>query len=248
MTQKISQLFRKIALVVGFVAQGLAQQHALAAAETIFPGSEPAPPSNSLSQTNRSRTPRDDPRLSRPRTRTVAASRGDCQVAGAGLPELLTVVPDEFYFEALPTTSPRPTFWAYSPYIVEADTKVEFVLYAQEGGDTSGDPIVTQLIEAVGPGIFSIPFPSTAPSLEVGKVYEWFIKVYCDNEDVIPIADAALVTLIRTGSDNNTAWYDRLHEFADALSRNPNSPLRRDWEDLLRSSGLAALLDQPVID
>lgn len=187
------------------------------------------------------------PRRGRRRTRSVAASRGDCQVADEGLPQLLTIVPDIYDSSPL-TTSARPTFWAYSPYQMNEGMRMEFVLYDRTDNDSSDRPLFAEDIEVVGPGIFSIPLPSDALELENGAVYEWFIKVYCDPEDIRPASDSALVTLAIGDTNSGVIWYDQVNLLASAIQQNAANQPQRAWENFLRRSRLDDLIEQPVLE
>lgn len=188
-----------------------------------------------------------DPRLARRRTPGRASSRGDCQVAAVGLPQLLTVVPNNYDSPPL-TLSERPTFLAYSPYQIDEGMRMEFVLYDRTYEDSPDTPIFTQDIATVGPGVFSIPFPEDSPDLESGEVYEWFIKVYCDTEDIRPAVDSALVTLASGDTASGDVWYDQVNSLANARRQNSGNQPQQAWDTFLRRSGLDDLIEQPILE
>ncbi len=71
------------------------------------------------------------------------------------------------------TTVSNPTFWFYIPYL--PTVSAEFVLQ-----DAAQQIVYQTPISLSGtPGVVSLPLPSTAPPLEIGKRYRWYFNIYC---------------------------------------------------------------------
>jgi hypothetical protein len=179
----------------------------------------------------------------RPRVRGSGGSRGECQIAREGLPDLFTIVPDNQVWEALPTSSTRPVFWVYSPYSVAENTRIEFQLYNRSGSSIF-EPIFTGTVSGFRPGVLGLTLPDSAPSLEVGNEYQWFIKVYCDEDDASAARDMAHIRL--ADSDSEMIWYDQVSELATPLQSGSDAISRQAWENFLRNWGLGDIADQPV--
>src|ERR671932_165155 len=77
------------------------------------------------------------------------------------------------------TVSEHPTFWFDIPERLNAQVPVEFVLQ-----DTADNVVYKQklTVPETSAGIVKFSVPSTAPSLEVGKRYNWTYSIYCDPE------------------------------------------------------------------
>lgn len=105
-----------------------------------------------------------------------------------------TAVRDEFCFsvtsqpltalvseENLETTvAEYPTFWFYLPWgRSETVTQARFVLF-----DQNQRPVLDQkMMLPDAPGIVSVKLPKTKPPLEVGKRYNWFFQVLCEEQE-----------------------------------------------------------------
>ncbi len=91
-----------------------------------------------------------------------------------------------------------------------------------------------------------LTLPDSAPSLEVGNEYQWFVKVYCDEDDASAARDWAWIKLADSDSDSGMIWYDQVSELATPLQSGSNTMSRQAWENFLRNWDLEDVADQPV--
>ncbi len=118
------------------------------------------------------------------------------------------------------------------------------------------------------PGIFglSLPTNNTLPPLEIGKNYRWYLQLLCSelgsgqiyvdgwvqrvkpNSTPTSHSDKVQVGELMERDREHGFWYDDLAKLAEKLRSNPNdSALRVEWENLLRSEGLNAIVQQPLV-
>lgn len=109
---------------------------------------------------------------------------------GAGIRGCLRVPPSSKPLTALvpknepgTTVSDHPTFWFYLPVgRSEQVTQAEFVLFDENQRPAIKQPLKMALPDA--PGIVSVKLPETEQPLEVGKQYEWYFSIICDELDL----------------------------------------------------------------
>jgi Domain of Unknown Function (DUF928) len=169
------------------------------------------------------------------------------------------------------TISDRPTFWFDLPYEKSAIAGLEFVL--QEDTNSAKDLYRTAIAPPSAPGLISIHLPSTVSSLEVGKRYQWFLKVRLQcasstatakpeikQEDVYGWVQrvnpsAALATQLSQANPaqqavlyaQNGIWFDALSTLAKSRLSNPqDARLTQDWQQLLQTVGLEKLAAKPL--
>ncbi|WP_254721629.1 DUF928 domain-containing protein [Kovacikia minuta] len=75
------------------------------------------------------------------------------------------------------TTAAHPTFWFYLPYNKSFAGIAEFVLQDENENNIYRSTIALP----AKAGVISVPLPKSAPALEVGKPYRWFLSIYCDS-------------------------------------------------------------------
>jgi hypothetical protein len=154
------------------------------------------------------------------------------------------------------TTTSHPTFWFYVPdvTIVSAD----FVLQNEAEETIYQSPISLSRT----PGIISLPLPSKAPSLEIGKRYHWYFNIYCNQEqspifvsgwikriELNPVLKSQLenatlkqrVTLYAA----NGIWYESLSTSAELRRINPK---HADWTRILQAVSLNDIASEPIVD
>ncbi|NJL10345.1 MAG: DUF928 domain-containing protein [Calothrix sp. SM1_7_51] len=80
------------------------------------------------------------------------------------------------------TVSAHPTFWVYIPQLPSSVYFAEFELQVLENDGKQKDLYRAPLTLTSKPGIIGIT-PAKTPeySLEKGKKYHWYLKVYCGN-------------------------------------------------------------------
>jgi len=78
------------------------------------------------------------------------------------------------------TVAEYPTFWFYLPWgRSETVTQARFMLF-----DQNQRPVLDQKMALPdAPGIVSVKLPETEPPLEVGKRYNWYFQVLCDEQE-----------------------------------------------------------------
>lgn len=119
------------------------------------------------------------------------------------------------------------------------------------------------------PGIVSINMAKMpgAPSLETGKNYQWYFSMICDpkdrSADVVVDgwiqrveADPILQSEIQKAKPSdrvslyaaNGIWYDTVAAMVASRQSTPNnSTVSREWSDLLKSVGLGAVAQAPIV-
>ncbi|MBD2249941.1 DUF928 domain-containing protein [Nostoc parmelioides] len=167
------------------------------------------------------------------------------------------------------TNAEHPEFFFFVPYNASSIKNIEFVLQAQT--DSKNKTLYrTNLTIPESPGIISVHLPQNEVSLQVGKMYQWFLKVrvQCDQKQPLRLdytngwvqkinQNATLtaqfkqaeleqkVTLYAT----NGVWYDTVKSLVELRLSNPhNQSLRKQWQTLLNSVGLEQIANQPLIN
>jgi Domain of Unknown Function (DUF928) len=170
-------------------------------------------------------------------------------------PPLMALMPTD---SVVLTVAERPTFFIYVPKI-SAET-AEFVLK----DENEDDIYKTRVTLPEKPGIISISLPPTAKALETGKTYRWYFDLVCNSgkrlfvdrlsiqrtEPNPTLAEALKKAQPRDRPNlyaQNGIWYDTLQTLAALRYASPNdTSLAADWKQLLESSGLKAIADQPL--
>lgn len=191
------------------------------------------------------------PNLGVPRTTAGGATRSGtyCVAEKTGLTAL--VPPSKISL----TTQARPTFFLYLPKTTAQ--VAEFTLK-----DANEEDVYRTTIPLTGQsGLVSFQLPSTAPTLEVGKDYQWFFNVVCQPSDrlrddfvtawmrrVQP--EESLVNALKNASARQRPnvyaqagiWQDTLTTLTELRRIRPNdSTLSLEWNNLLRSVGLSQI-------
>jgi len=160
------------------------------------------------------------------------------------------------------TLADRPTFLAYIP-----PTTAHEAFFVLKGEDGQVYYQNTLPIPSEG-GVMRLPLPEAAPSLEVGKSYQWGMAILCSGRlrpDSPFISswiqrtalDAALVNRLNTVSPieraalygANGIWYDALATLADLRMQQPeNTTFSSTWETLLNSVELNRVATAPLLN
>lgn len=162
------------------------------------------------------------------------------------------------------TVSEHPTFWFYFPSSLTPTRPVEFVLQ-----DENGEQIYQTLLSesATTPGIAGFQLPTTAPSLELNKRYNWYLMVYLDAkqspEEAIYVSgwvervalNPSLAKNLEQASpkelvalyDKAGIWHEAITALAQQRYQNPqDATLKQEWEKLMRSVQLEPLTSEPI--
>ncbi|HEY9611396.1 MAG TPA: DUF928 domain-containing protein [Allocoleopsis sp.] len=164
------------------------------------------------------------------------------------------------------TVSAHPTFWFDIPQRLTAQVPVEFVLQ-----DTGDNVVYTQklTVPEASAGIVKFSVPSTAPSLEVGKRYNWTFSIYCDPESpsaavsvrgsVQRVAlDSALESQLKAAKTpleraalfaHKGIWHDALTTLGEQLSgsKQKDSAIAAAWANLLQQVNLGNSASDPIV-
>lgn len=160
------------------------------------------------------------------------------------------------------TVAAHPTFFVYVPPTTAAtatfslqDTKREIHYQAPIALPKTG-------------GILSVELPQSAPPLEIGKTYKWYVEIHCSSafDPDNPIVESAIQrttpsedltqqlrhsqTPIEQASaySQSYIWYETLGTLAKARKISPEDEiLAQNWEELLTSIGLGSLSSQPLL-
>ena len=147
------------------------------------------------------------------------------------------------------TTAEYPVFWFYIPHASEDIHSIEFSLHDENDTDTFYR-VPIQLPKT--PGVIGIPLPPSAKSsLKLNQSYRWKLVVNCTAqakpEDVIALE--GLVTRVQLNPNLVGAiWYDELTNRAQRFRLEPQNPeVKRAWSELLKSVGLEAMAQAPLL-
>ena len=162
------------------------------------------------------------------------------------------------------TVAEYPTFWFFVPYAFTSKRPVEFVLL-----DDAGKEVYKTLLSesATTPGVVGFQLPATAPPLEVNQRYNWYLTVYC-NEQQSPeqavyvsgwVERVALNSSLKPKLEQATPqervalyqeagiWHEAITALAQQRRQNPqDATLKQEWEKLMQSIQLEALASQPI--
>ncbi|MEA5581888.1 DUF928 domain-containing protein [Nodularia harveyana UHCC-0300] len=167
------------------------------------------------------------------------------------------------------TNTEHPNFFFFVPYNTASIVNIEFVLQEQIQNKTQ-TLYRTYLIPPAAPGIINVDIPASKASLQVGKMYHWFLKVrvQCDEKQSpkLDYADGwvqridqnptlteqlkqATMAQKTTIYAENGLWYDAIMNLAELrLSNLQNETLLVKWTTLLNSVGLEKIANQPLIN
>jgi len=197
------------------------------------------------------------PNRGAPPTTAGGASRGSC------LPQsklLMSVMPKQ---QIGLTLAERPSFFFYVPQS-PAQT-AEFVMLS---GDDTEVVYQTTFNLPSKPGVARFDLPVSAPALQAGKSYHWYMTVLCDTA-VGPSGNPSIEGWVeRTTPERSLAkalkqakpgdlpalyaeagiWHETLASLADLRLRTPaNTKLVTDWKQLLTSVGLGSVASEPLV-
>ncbi len=191
------------------------------------------------------------------------ASRGGCPPTD--LP-LTALVPATSAYGGY-TTAAHPTLWVYQPYALGPGDRLEFFIHSI---DDQTELYRTQLSPNTEPGLMPVTLPETAPPLEPGQAYDWYVLVFCNAERrrvapaytqgwlqrVDPTPELAQALSIADPAEQSRLyaaqglWYEALHQVAVPQADDPVDEAARaaTWAGLLEAGGLGDFVHQPLID
>ncbi len=203
----------------------------------------------------------DPPGNGKPKDTVGGASRdaGLCpQDAVNSGPSITPVMPTN---DRALTVADRPTFFVYIPQT--SAPKAMFVLR----DDNEDYYYKTTLPIPSKAGIVSFKLPADAPAMESGKSYKWSFVLMCSSEirPDSPWVEGEIQRVEANGTENatlnnlspveraaiygkNGIWYDTIASLAEQRRSQPdNLTLATNWENLLKSVGLDAIANQPLL-
>ncbi|KAM3113945.1 DUF928 domain-containing protein [Phormidesmis sp. 146-33] len=151
----------------------------------------------------------------------------------------------------------RPTFWVYVPQT----SARQIVLSIKQGNQHHSQRFVSITGQ---PGVIGIQAAEDAPTLEVGKTYQWAIVLVCGdrpspNDPVVsawvrreqPTKQLSLQTTLQQAAQygKQGIWYDALTTLAEAKRSQPNNAdLDKTWASFLTQPtvGLEAIATEPL--
>ena len=202
------------------------------------------------------------PKRGAPRSTAGGASRGSCLRGSQQSAKPLTAVVPRTRLGL--TFAEHPSFFAYVPQ--SPAQAAGFLLLSDD--DTE---VVYETTFALPPkaGIVRFDLPETAPALQVGKQYHWFITTLCDATSGLSgsptvegwleraAPEVALTKALQKTLPGNRPnlyaeagiWHETLATLADLQQKSPqNSKYLNDWRELLRSVGLETIATEPLLD
>lgn len=163
------------------------------------------------------------------------------------------------------TTSERPTFWFYVPYISSANLSAEFSLQDSTGMDVHREKAIALPQK---PGVISVPLPNTVKPLEVGQNYRWYFKVRCQQQTAsLPVyvegdiqrinLDSNVTEQLKAATDEQQKiaiyarsgiWFDALNMLAKLRQTSGDASVVEDWQSLLQSIKLDNIATAPLVN
>lgn len=153
------------------------------------------------------------------------------------------------------TIATHPQLWFYVPYATKDINKIEFVIQDAERNDISRQTWQPQNT----PGYLSAGLPKTESALETDKLYRWYFKVYChDNDNSAPLFVQGWIERIGVSEDSLHAvtpepaphmiyaeqnlWFDAIDSLLTLLNSHAiapnNTEIIVDWEKLIEACGV----------
>ena len=200
--------------------------------------------------------PQDGSSRGRPSQRGGAGSRGNCPSVEV---PLIALIPEK---KVGLVVEKNTTFWVFVPYQPNDVPSGEFVLQDEASNDIYRASFSLPEI----PGIVSFSLPSTL-SLEVNKTYQWYFKLYCNQQQLDPVFVRGWVERIALTSNlerqlktattegdriqlytQNGIWYSALTELGKLRLAEPkNATLDNEWANLLKNVELENLAQKPLV-
>jgi hypothetical protein len=161
------------------------------------------------------------------------------------------------------TIAKHPTFFWYMPK--SSAKSARFMMLGKEDSEVVYE---TEFALPSRPGIVRFQMPKSAPALETGKLYHWYVVVNCDNYNqsanpsiegwIKPtLMDKTLAkTLAQANLQNQFAlyvehdiWHETLTTLADLRSAYPGNPqFIADWQNVLETAGFRDLATEPIVN
>lgn len=147
------------------------------------------------------------------------------------------------------TTLEYPSFWFYVPYSAQEISSLEFILLDERERKTI---YKTQLNLTDRAGIIKFTLSEeNAPALEANTTYRWYLMLNCypyDSDEVDLAVDGWIRRVSAQNIPQESVWYDRIANTAQAYFNNPNNQeIDQKWTDLLTTLGYQWIISEPFI-
>ena len=138
------------------------------------------------------------------------------------------------------TNAAQPTFLVYLPY---TNQEVNYIKFFVVDSETTRNTIYEAEIKPIEEsGIIQISLPPEPQyQLEVGKLYRWYLNIYCEDRNTRDIHIDGWI--MRTEEETGNLDYDRI---ANAVP-NPESPDNSAWLEILQNLDRTNLSNQPFV-
>ena len=203
------------------------------------------------------------PKRGAPRSTAGGASRGSClRSSQQPTTKVLTAVVPRTQLGL--TLAEHPSFFAYVP---QSPAQVAgFLLLSDDDTEVVYETTFALSSKA---GIVRFDLPTSAPALQVGKQYHWFMTTLCDATSGLSgsptvegwiersTPDGALTKALQKTLPGNRPnlyaeagiWHETLATLADLQQQYPkNSKFLNDWREVLKTVGLNAVATEPLVD
>ena len=157
------------------------------------------------------------------------------------------------------TVSAHPDILVYVP-----ETSASEALFSLKTADKR--LVHTMTVPLSGKGeIITVHLPETAPALEVGETYKWYLAVKCEgslrpidpaegqikriqpNSAQLPTTESSDPLQVAAAYGAAGIWYDTVAVLAQLRKAEPNNAeIANHWNELLESAGLTELVDVAI--
>ncbi|ACC81654.1 DUF928 domain-containing protein [Nostoc punctiforme] len=162
------------------------------------------------------------------------------------------------------TISEHPTFWVYTPELPNNARSGEFILQNEVGEDIYQKSLTLPQTAS----FIAISLPSSPKySLQIGKKYHWYFKIYCgkpEPETGYFYVDAWIERIALTNDLDlklkmqkslkyityfeQNIWYNALTNLGEQIrSNSQNNNFKTDWVNFLKSIDLQDISQEPVV-
>lgn len=193
-----------------------------------------------------------------PNERVRAATRGKCSNVSSNVPKLIAIIPEN---QLGLTSLEKPALLFYVPPTLAKSLQVRL-----QDDNTRATLYQRTLETPTQSGLAKFDFAefNDAPSLELGKIYRWYLTLRCNPQDnsadvevwgkiqrveLDPILASQLKKINNRDRANlyalNGLWYDAVKSLVEARQSNPkDARIAKDWAELLKSVELDQALNE----
>ena len=204
-------------------------------------------------QAETDKEPLDFSSLGRSGQQTAGESRGSCSQVET---PLVAIAPKS---NVSKTRTSHPQWWFYSSYTPSQITKVEFVVQNQQRRD-----ILRENLTDISPNFFKAAIPENHPGIEANLWYRWYLKIYCREDNTVPLFVYGWVQKVVPEAKNETGnrsslaiieyaeqdfWLDAVNLLLEStVSETQNSQQHQMWQQIVGSPEIGLDLPFPSTD